>query len=59
MRHDANSSSCMEIWNSKSGSNMCFGFKAKFRALCKVHFRQSIYHFEALEVKKSNASNGV
>ena len=38
---------------------MYFGFKAKFRVLSKVHFRQSIYHFEALEVKKSNASNGV
>ena len=50
-RHEANSSSWMEIWNAKSGCNMYYDFEAKFEALPKVHFRQTIYCFKALKVK--------
>ena len=50
MRHETNSLSLMEIWNSKSSGNMYFEFEEKFGAFSKVHFRQSIYCFEALEV---------
>ena len=46
MRHEANSSSCMKIWNSKSGGIMYFDFEAKFRVFPEVYFRQAIYHFE-------------
>ena len=42
---------CMEIWNLKSGSNIYFEFKVKFWALLEVNFRQTIYHFEAWEVR--------
>ena len=38
MRHEANSLGCMEIWNSKSSSNMYFELEVKFGALSKVHF---------------------
>ena len=41
----------MEIWNTKSGGNMYFEFEAKFGELFEVHFRKTIYCFEALEVK--------
>ena len=41
----------IEIWNSKSNSNMYFDFKAKCGALSKIHFGQAIYFFEVLEVK--------
>ena len=51
MRHEANSSSCTKIWNSKSSGNIYFDFESKFRALLEVHFRQAIYCFEALEVR--------
>ena len=59
MRHKTNSSSCMEIWNSKSGGNMYSNFEAKFGVISKVHFSQPIYRFKALEIKKSNASNSM
>ena len=49
MMHEANSSSCMEVWNSKSDDNMYSKFEAKFRALL----------FQSLGSQESNASNGV
>ena len=51
MRHEANSSNCMEIWNSKSGGNMSFDFEVKFGAFFEVYFRKAIYFFKTLEVK--------
>ena len=42
---------CMEIWNSKSSSNMYSKFKVKFGALLEVNFRQAKYYFEAWEVR--------
>ena len=59
MRHEANSSSCVEIWNLKFGSNIYSNFEEKFGALSEFYFSQSIYRFEALEIKKSNTLNGV
>ena len=50
-RHKANSSSCMEIWNLKSGSNMYSEFENKFGVLLEVHFSHTIYHFEPWEVR--------
>ena len=41
----------MEIWNTKSGDNMYSDFEVKFGVVPKVHFRQAIYRFEALEVR--------
>ena len=41
----------MEIWNTKFGHNTYSDFEEKFGAFFEVHFRQTIYHFEALEVK--------
>ena len=41
----------MEIWNSKSGGNMYIEFKATFGVFPEVHFGQSVYFFEALEVR--------
>ena len=54
MRHEINSSSCMKIWNSKSGGNMYSDFEAKFEALLKVHFRPTIYFLRLgkLEVQR-------
>ena len=45
MRHEANSSSCMEVLNSKSGGNIYSDFEAKFGALPEVHLKHTIYHF--------------
>ena len=50
-RHKANSSSCMEIWNLKSGSNMYSEFENKFGALFEVYFKHTLYRFEAWELK--------
>ena len=44
------SSSFMEIQNSKSGGNMYFDFEDKFRAIYGIHFIHTIYRFEAWEV---------
>ena len=41
----------MKIWNSKSGTRTYFDFEIKFGAFFKVNFGQTIYHFEAREVK--------
>ena len=41
----------MEIWNSKSDSIIYFDFEVKFRVLSKVNFEQTVYRFEAQEVK--------
>ena len=43
MRHEANSSSCMDIWNSKFGGNMYFDFEENFKVLSEFHIRQDIY----------------
>ena len=51
MKHEANSSSCKEVWNSKSSGNMNSNFEEKFLALSKVHFINSIHWFEAREVR--------
>ena len=51
MRHEANLSSCMKIWNSKFGDNMYSKFEVNFGVFFEVHFRQAIYHFESLEVR--------
>ena len=40
-----------KIWNSKSGTRTYFDFEIKFGALFKVNFGQTIYRFEAREVK--------
>ena len=53
MRHETNSLSCMEIWNSKSGGNIYSDFETKFRVFSEDHFRQAIYRFETLEVRNS------
>ena len=50
MRHEARFN-CMEIQNSKSGDNLYSDFEDKFGALPRVHFRHTIYGFEAREVK--------
>ena len=42
MRHEARFN-CMEIWNSKSGGNMYFGFEGKFGVLPEVHFRHTSF----------------
>ena len=59
MRHEANSSSCMEIWNLKFDSNIYSNFEENFGALYEFYFSQSIYRFEALEIKNPKALNGV
>ena len=51
MRHETNSLSCMEIWNSKSGGNIYSEFEDRFEILLEVHFRHTIYRFEAHELK--------
>ena len=51
MRYEANSSNCMEIWNSKSSGNMSSDFEVKFGAFFEVYFRLATYFFKALEVK--------
>ena len=48
IKHEENSSSCMEVWNSKSGGNMYSNFEENFGALSKVHFMHPIFFFEAL-----------
>ena len=50
MRHEARFS-CIEIWNSKSSGNMYSDFEDKFGVIPKIHFRHTIYRFEAREVK--------
>ena len=51
MSYEANTSSCMEVWNSKSSGNMYSKFETKFRSIIEVHFMHAIYHFEAREIK--------
>ena len=46
MRHEARFS-CMEIYNSKFGGNIYCDFEDKFSILPEVHFRHTIYLFEA------------
>ena len=50
MRHEGRFN-YMEIWNSKSDCNTYSNFEEKFGVLPKVHFRHTIYCFEAQEVK--------
>ena len=50
MNHEARLS-YMEIWNSKFDGNIHSELEEKFGVLYKVHFRHTIYLFEAWEVK--------
>ena len=58
MRHEASSSSCMEVWNSKSSGNMYSDFEVRFGVLPKVHFGKAI-SFQSSRSQESNALNGV
>ena len=51
MRHETNSSSCMEVWNPKYDGNIYSEFEAKFGVLSEVHFRHTIYRFKAWKVR--------
>ena len=58
MRHGTNSSSCMEVWNLKSGGNMYFEFEAKIWSAFWSSFWAYYIFFWRSGIQESNASNG-
>ena len=50
MRYEARFN-CMEIYNSKFGGNIYSEFEDIFGVFSEVHFRHTIYCFEAREVR--------